>query len=72
MTQGSAIPFEVRLIIIRMSTAFSPKEIAYWTDTSIRSVQHIIQTWKSTGRIAQKERKHKKSKLNLKVMEVGA
>lgn len=71
MTRGSEASTEVRLIILRMNGAKIPTtDISYFTDIPLRTIQHIIHEFRTTGRFSPKERKGKKCKLNQAAMEV--
>ena len=49
MTRGKAISEAVRWIIIWLSTAMSPEDIAMYTDLSLCSVKTILTYFRRTG-----------------------
>jgi transposase len=65
MPRGQEVSQDVRLIIIRMSAMnVSTQLIASYTNIVLRTVQNILQVYKSTGRYQPEKKAGKKRKLD--------
>jgi len=73
MTRGCEISKDVRMIIVRMAAArVTTKDISYYMDIPLRTIQHVIHLFRTTGSLGLSERKGKQGKLNADIMEVSS